>query len=337
MHSVNRAMMIATLAGLATSLPARADSLRDQLNEMQDSLDIIQMNSEDAADAAAQGVPPARRYVPPPAPVPQAAQPPSFDLPPGCAAALDRAPAGTLIDCDAFRKPMPAPSQPRQPAPDSYQQRLSDWKPMPGAQGYYYNDIKDTAPAASGAVNQSVLAYLDAAPDLAGRWRQMNEDPTFLAWLGQIDPSTGQKRQALLNNAYAAGDAMRTATFFRAYIGVTDPTPYTYLPTEQDRAEIRACVAAAGPTTTIWDCVKPTGNRVRSQLKQDTVSAGQAWPAHPSQGIVMMQMVVAVCGIRIDQPEAYSLADAACVNGEAKKVTKAIVMGLSIYAASLAR
>jgi hypothetical protein len=39
-------------------------------------------------------------------------------------------------------------------------------------------------PAPQSAPQPSVQAYLDTAPDLAGRWRQINKDPAFLAWLG---------------------------------------------------------------------------------------------------------------------------------------------------------
>ena len=48
-------------------------------------------------------------------------------------------------------------------------------------------------------------------------WRQVNVDPAFILWLDQTDPFTGQKRQALLNDAYHGGDAPRTIAFFRAY------------------------------------------------------------------------------------------------------------------------
>lgn len=49
-------------------------------------------------------------------------------------------------------------------------------------------------------------------------WKQINVDPKFILWLDQTDPFTGQKRQALLNEAYGGGDAARTIAFFRAYL-----------------------------------------------------------------------------------------------------------------------
>jgi hypothetical protein len=64
----------------------------------------------------------------------------------------------------------------------------------------------------------SIIAYLDAAPDLAGRWRQLNIDPQFLNWLDQVDPLSGKKRQLMLNDAYTKGDVQSVAAFFRLYI-----------------------------------------------------------------------------------------------------------------------
>ena len=73
-----------------------------------------------------------------------------------------------------------------------------------------------------------------------------------------------------LAEAYAAGDAGGTAAFFRDYVAVTYPVQYIYVPTEQDRAEINACADAAGPSTTAWDCARPTSNRVLGEWLQET-------------------------------------------------------------------
>lgn len=67
-------------------------------------------------------------------------------------------------------------------------------------------------------VQPSVVAGLDATPDLAGRWRQINDDPAFLEWLDRNDLLSGQKRLLLLRDAYSRGDVDRTAAFFRAFI-----------------------------------------------------------------------------------------------------------------------
>jgi hypothetical protein len=76
------------------------------------------------------------------------------------------------------------------------------------------------APAAPGSLTpaqQSVLAYLDSASELAGQWREINEDPLFIAWLEQRS-SSGQTWLLLLRDAYAKGDGKRAAAFYRAYL-----------------------------------------------------------------------------------------------------------------------
>lgn len=52
---------------------------------------------------------------------------------------------------------------------------------------------------------------------LGADWRQVNTQPDFLNWLAQIDPFSGRTRQSMINEAYGAGDANRTAYFFQAY------------------------------------------------------------------------------------------------------------------------
>lgn len=52
---------------------------------------------------------------------------------------------------------------------------------------------------------------------LGSGWRQVNREPDFLGWLAQIDPFSNRTRQSMINEAYGAGDANRTAYFFQAY------------------------------------------------------------------------------------------------------------------------
>lgn len=65
---------------------------------------------------------------------------------------------------------------------------------------------------------QRVQMALDADPALSGKWRQLNNDPDFIAWTQQVDPFSGQVRQNLLGDAYARGDAARTGRFFTTYL-----------------------------------------------------------------------------------------------------------------------
>jgi len=64
----------------------------------------------------------------------------------------------------------------------------------------------------------SVMAQLDMDPDLAGRWRALNENTEFHNWLSEADPFSGRLRMELLREAYAQGDAHRTGYFFRTYL-----------------------------------------------------------------------------------------------------------------------
>lgn len=67
-------------------------------------------------------------------------------------------------------------------------------------------------------VQQRVHTSLDADPVLAGRWRDVNNDPLFIGWLQEIDPFSGSPRIELLRQAYSMGDAVRTARFFKTYL-----------------------------------------------------------------------------------------------------------------------
>jgi hypothetical protein len=62
----------------------------------------------------------------------------------------------------------------------------------------------------------TLFDYLDKA---IFDWETINKDPAFLNWLGQVDPLTGIRRQALLDDAYAALDSQRVASFFLTWKG----------------------------------------------------------------------------------------------------------------------
>ena len=75
-----------------------------------------------------------------------------------------------------------------------------------------------------------VMMNLDKDPLLGSTWRVTNTDPAFWRdWLGQPDPFSGQPRNELIRNAFAAGDFPRVAAFFRAYAsehtGSQQPVP----------------------------------------------------------------------------------------------------------------
>jgi hypothetical protein len=67
---------------------------------------------------------------------------------------------------------------------------------------------------------QQVLArkrFFGELVELSPQWESLNEDKSFLSWLGEIDPLTGQQRQAIFDDAYSKLDAWRVANFFNGY------------------------------------------------------------------------------------------------------------------------
>jgi hypothetical protein len=76
----------------------------------------------------------------------------------------------------------------------------------------------------------SVMSQLDMDPDLAGRWRQLNDNPRYLQWLSEIDQFSARPRLELLREAYAQGDANRTGRFFKTYLAEHTAPPVSRSP-----------------------------------------------------------------------------------------------------------
>src|SRR5262249_23092791 len=53
---------------------------------------------------------------------------------------------------------------------------------------------------------------------VVAKWQGINRDPRWLQWLADHDVYSGQKRQELLNDAVASGDAQRVINFFRGFL-----------------------------------------------------------------------------------------------------------------------
>ena len=90
---------------------------------------------------------------------------------------------------------------------------------------------------------QRVMSSLDADPQLGGKWREVNVQPEFIAWLDQVAPFSGEQRMRLLSDAFARGDAHRTGEFFRRFIAehtaVTSPSPAP-IPTHTPTPDVEA-------------------------------------------------------------------------------------------------
>jgi hypothetical protein len=96
---------------------------------------------------------------------------------------------------------------------------------------------------------QSVMSQLDMDPDLAGRWRQLNNDNDYLQWLSEIDSFSARPRIELLREAYDQGDAIRTGRFFKSYL-----------------AEHTAPPAARAPAHTVQNGSVPAGRMRLEEL-----------------------------------------------------------------------
>lgn len=109
-----------------------------------------------------------------------------------------------------------------QPLLTKYEQRITSLESE-------LKQTKDTTTRTVQTVSQqSVMQQLDADPELgrpvevngssAPNWRVINEDPTFISWLQQPDPISGQQRMGLLRDAFAQGNAARMKAVFGAFV-----------------------------------------------------------------------------------------------------------------------
>ena len=72
-----------------------------------------------------------------------------------------------------------------------------------------------------------------AVPD----YETLNEDPGFLAWLGEVDPVYGAPRQAALTAAAGAMDVARVARIFLTYKNLQNPASASQTPSASQQLE----------------------------------------------------------------------------------------------------
>ena len=65
--------------------------------------------------------------------------------------------------------------------------------------------------------------FFDELDEAAPNWREINARQDWLTWLGQMDPRTGQLRQAALSTAEARGDAKAVAEVVNTFISTLTP------------------------------------------------------------------------------------------------------------------
>jgi hypothetical protein len=124
---------------------------------------------------------------------------------------------------DPTPTPMPAANVPQNDIEEYGQplieaaQRWAEAKFAPILQAYEARLLAvegNTQRVTSMTAEQGVQAALSrSVPD----WQEINVNPAFIQWLGEVDPFSGQTRKQMVNDAYGAGDSARTIAFFQAF------------------------------------------------------------------------------------------------------------------------
>src|SRR6516165_9015227 len=68
-------------------------------------------------------------------------------------------------------------------------------------------------------LQRATKTAIDHALDTAvPNWREVNQDPRWFQWLNSPEPYSGYRRQDLLNDATAQGDADRVIRIFKGFV-----------------------------------------------------------------------------------------------------------------------
>jgi hypothetical protein len=70
---------------------------------------------------------------------------------------------------------------------------------------------------------QRCMAVLDNDPELAGKWRKINQDQKFIEWMNVVDPLYGANRLGGLRQAFDIGASDRCVTIFKSYLASQIP------------------------------------------------------------------------------------------------------------------
>jgi hypothetical protein len=65
---------------------------------------------------------------------------------------------------------------------------------------------------------QRCMTALDNDPELAGKWRKINQDQIFIEWMNVVDPLYGANRLGGLRQAFDIGASDRVAAIFKSYL-----------------------------------------------------------------------------------------------------------------------
>jgi len=75
------------------------------------------------------------------------------------------------------------------------------------------------------SANTAQTIFFNELTSVVPQWRALNNDASFLQWLDQVDPFTGETKLNLLQHAVAQQDSARAATFFASYEQETAQAP----------------------------------------------------------------------------------------------------------------
>ena len=118
-----------------------------------------------------------------------------------------------------------------------------------------------------------IEAGFNADPELGSRWRALNNDSGFIAWLALPDPYAGVPRQQLLGQATASGDVGRCMLFFRTYLN--EQTAVRPGPAPVIDQTLPNGGAAGNPT--LEDLAAPGRSAAGSQGGAGGASQGRIW------------------------------------------------------------
>jgi hypothetical protein len=71
---------------------------------------------------------------------------------------------------------------------------------------------------ATAGVQSARDKMLDTLDESVPNWRELNEEPKFLAWLGEPDVFSGATRHELLKQAYDRNESRRVLAFFQGFL-----------------------------------------------------------------------------------------------------------------------
>lgn len=123
----------------------------------------------------------------------------------------------------------------------------------------------------AGSVHQSAQERFfgeleKAVPD----WQQINTDPRWLEWLGEVDQLSGVPRQVYLDNASHKLDYGRTAALFNAFkeaAGLTKPAEPTPAPAAPAKPKL------SPQPRTVGNAVAPTPREPDTQVSRAEIDA----------------------------------------------------------------